>query len=265
MPTNVLAPESVTVASVRRGTVRNPFFAVMAAVTLFLVVSGFTPTLYLRPLFNPPAIPGYLFIHGIVLTSWFVLLFVQTLLVQSRRTALHRRLGVAGAVLAVAVPFAGLLATSGVVARVVSRGIDLDADASALGIGVSGPVVRFLAEVVWGNVAGAVSFAVLAWTGLLLRRRVAVHKRLMLLATIAVIGPALARLARLQIFGGEQGLFTMIVLLTLTVAVIVHDVATIRKVHPATVLGASFAIGMGVVCRMIASSEPGLRLVDWLQ
>jgi len=54
---------------------------------------------------------------------------------------MHRRLGVAGAVLAVAVPFAGLLATSQVVGRVVASGISLDADASVLGIGVGGPVV----------------------------------------------------------------------------------------------------------------------------
>ena len=59
-------------------------------------------------------------------------------LIRSGRTALHRRLGVAGAVLAAAVPFAGLLATAGVVARVVAIGIDLNADASVLvGIGVA--------------------------------------------------------------------------------------------------------------------------------
>ena len=75
---------------------------------------------------------------------------VNRTLIRSGRTALHRRLGVAGAVLAAAVPFAGLLATAGVVARVVAIGIDLNADASVLvGIGVSGvPVVQFLSGVV---------------------------------------------------------------------------------------------------------------------
>jgi len=93
------------------------------------------------PVFKPLPIPGYLYLHGIVLTSWFVWFTMQTFLIQSRRTALHRRLGVAGAVLAVAVPFAGLLATSQVVGRVVASGISLDADASVLGIGGGGPVV----------------------------------------------------------------------------------------------------------------------------
>jgi hypothetical protein len=265
MATRVLDPESVVTQVQRRTASRNPFFAGMSAVTLFIVLSGFTPTLYLRPVFNPPAIPGYLFLHGIVLTSWFLWLCVQTLLIQSGRTRLHRRLGVAGAVVAAAVPFAGLMATAGVVGRVVASGIALDADASVLGIGVSGPVVRFLSGVVWGNLSSAVSFAVLAWTGILLRRRVAVHKRLMLLATIAVLGPALARLARLPLFGGEQGPFTVIVTFALLGAVIVHDVATLRRIHPATAFGIAFPLGLFFVCTTIAATDVGLGLVRWLQ
>ena len=181
--------DSVATQFHRRTASRSLFFAAMSGVSLFIVLSGFTPTLYLRPLFSPPAIPGYLFLHGIVLTSWFTWLCVQTLLIRSGRTVLHRRLGVAGAVLAAAVPFAGLLATAGVVGRVVAIGIDLNADASVLvGIGVSGvPVVQFLSGVVWGNLSSAVNFR--CWRGrFLLRRRPAAHKRLMLLATIAILG-----------------------------------------------------------------------------
>src|SRR5262245_45317186 len=208
MTTQVLARESVAAQARPRTVSRDPFFAAMSSVILAIVLSGFAPTLYLRPIFKPVPIPGYLFLHGIVLTSWFVWFFMQTLLIQSRRTALHRRLGVVGAVIAVAVLFAGLLATSQVVGRVIANGIDLNADASALGIGVSGPVVQFLAGVVWGNLSSAVTFAVLAWTGILLRRRAAAHKRLLVIATVSILGPALARLARLPFFGGEQGPFT---------------------------------------------------------
>ena len=263
--TQVLARESVA-AKVRPRTVsRDPFFAVMSAVTLLIVLSGFTPTLYLRPVFKPVEIPGYLFLHGIVLTSWFVWFALQTLLIQVRRTTLHRRLGVVGGVLAVAVPFAGLLATSRVVGRVVANGIALDADASVIGIGVSGPVVRFLADVVWSNLGSAVTFAALAWTGILLRRRTAVHKRLLLIATVSILGPALARLARLPFFGGEQGPFTVSVLLGLLAAVVIHDVVTMRKLHPATMLGISFAIAVSVIGTSIAATDMGLSLIRWLQ
>jgi hypothetical protein len=244
---------------------RDPFFAVMSAATLVIVLSGFAPTLYLRTVFKPVPIPWYLYLHGIVLTSWFVWFAMQTLLIQSRRTALHRRLGVVGAVLAVAVPFAGLLATSGVVGRVVANGIGLDADASVLGIGVSGPVLQFIAVVVWSNLGSAVTFAVLAWAGILLRRRAAAHKRLMLIATVSILGPALARLARLPFFGGEQGPFTGGILLALLAAVVIHDVVTMRKLHPATMLGISFAIAVNAICTSIATTDTGLSLVRWLQ
>jgi hypothetical protein len=244
---------------------RDPFFAVMSAATLVIVLSGFAPTLYLRPVFKPVPIPGYLYLHGIVLTSWFAWFAVQTMLIQVRRTALHRRLGVVGAVLAVAVPFGGLLATSRVVGRVVANGIGLDADASAIGIGVSGPVVQFLANVVWSNLSSAVTFAVLAWAGILLRRRAAAHKRLMLIATVSILGPALARLARLPFFGGEQGPFTVSVLLALLAAVVIHDVVTMRKLHPATAAGVSFAIAVSVIFNSIAATDMGLSLVRWLQ
>ena len=240
----------------------------MSGVIVLIVLSGFTPTLYLRPVFNPPAIPGYLFLHGIVLTAWFVWFFMQTLLIQTRRTALHRRLGVAGAVLAVAVPFAGLMASFGVVGRVAGLGIDLNADTSVLvGLGVSGiPVVQFLSGVVWGNLSSAVSFAVLGWTGILMRRRPAVHKRLMLLATIAILGPALARLSRLRIFGAsEAGPFTPVVILTLLAAVVAHDVVTTRRIHPATVFGIVFSLGLFFAFNAIVPTDVGLGLVRWLR
>ena len=265
MTTQVLARESVVTKARPRTVARDPFFAAMSAVILAIVLSGFAPTLYLRPVFKPLPIPGYLYLHGIVLTSWFVWFTMQTFLIQSRRTALHRRLGVAGAVLVVAVPFAGLLATSQVVGRVVALGIDLNGDASVFGIGVSGPIVQFLAGVVWSNLSSAVTFAVLGWAGILLRRRAAAHKRLLVIATVSILGPALARLARLPFFGGEQGPFTVSVLLALLAAVVIHDVVTMRKLHPATTAGISFAIAVSVIFNAIAATQMGLSLVLWLQ
>jgi hypothetical protein len=105
----------------------------MSWTILLLLLTGFTPTLDLRPVFKPAAMPAYLYLHGIVLTTWFLWLFAQSLLIRSERTALHRRVGVAGGVLAAIMPFAGRLATSRVVGRAAGAGIDVNADASATG------------------------------------------------------------------------------------------------------------------------------------
>ena len=69
---------------------------------------GVSPTFYLRQYFKVPPIPFYLSAHGIALTCWFVLLVVQASLVASGRTAVHRRLGVAGVPLALSIPIQGV-------------------------------------------------------------------------------------------------------------------------------------------------------------
>jgi hypothetical protein len=222
---------------------RNRFFLAMAATLLLIVLIGFSPSLYLRVFFPVPPIPGYLHLHGVVLTGWFVWLCIQASLIQAGRPATHRRLGVIGAGLGVAVVGAALLATLNIVSRITSLGIDLEADASALGIGVSGVrVVEFAAGVVWGNLTSVVVFAALLASAILLRGNAQAHKRLVLLASIAIIGPALARISRWPIFGGEQGPFVPLVLLLLVLAVVANDVIATRRVHPATVAGIGVAV-----------------------
>src|SRR5215831_7221368 len=53
-------------------------------------------SLLLRGLFNIrlQSMPAYLVLHGVVLTTWYVLVAVQTWLVAAHRTNLHRRLGI---------------------------------------------------------------------------------------------------------------------------------------------------------------------------
>src|SRR5678815_1698581 len=100
------------------------FFFWSSALLLSFLLVGFAPTLYLRALFAVAPIPGYLYVHGAVLTAWFAWLVVQTTMVRTGRIALHRRLGVVGAVIAAAVIVASLMATMGFVARLRAAGID---------------------------------------------------------------------------------------------------------------------------------------------
>lgn len=53
-----------------------------AAIAAFaVVVVGFARTYYLKLLFGAPALPWLLHLHGALMTSWFVLFFVQTSLI----------------------------------------------------------------------------------------------------------------------------------------------------------------------------------------
>jgi len=100
------------------------------AVVLFLPVAIlFGPTFFLRPwsgarhpLGGP--FPVHLIIHGSVLSAWFLLFIAQTWLVAAHRVDLHRRLGVIGVGLAVAV----VVASSVTIVRVVPRAVRAPAD-----------------------------------------------------------------------------------------------------------------------------------------
>src|SRR5687768_18330417 len=77
------------------------FYTGMAVAFVITVFAGFARTYYLRPYFGAPALTPLLHLHGVIFTSWLALLLVQTTLVAANRTRIHRRLGVAGAVIAV--------------------------------------------------------------------------------------------------------------------------------------------------------------------
>jgi hypothetical protein len=85
------------------------FYTGIAVVIAGIVFAGFARTYYLRGLFTAEPPPGLLHLHGLVFTSWLLLFVVQTTLVAAGRTDVHRRLGVAGGVLAATMLVVGVL------------------------------------------------------------------------------------------------------------------------------------------------------------
>jgi hypothetical protein len=254
---DIQAPRSRT-----RG--RTGFFFGMGLLLLGLVVVGFAPTLYLRALFPVPPIPPHLYLHGSILTTWFLWLVSQTWLVRTGRTAQHRRMGVAGAIVAAAVTFAGPMASFGLISRVRAAGVPWDADMS----GLLGPQMQgvkmldFFSGVIWGNFFSIAIFAALVWSAVILRRRPQAHKRLMLLASIAIIAPALGRISRIPYLGGEAGPMPAIVFLGLLAMVFGYDLRTRRRLHPATLCGGGLIIVGVILQQFVSASEWGKHVVQ---
>src|SRR5262249_43145654 len=72
-------------------------FALLLALTVFI---GFTPSYYLKDVIHaPPPLSVMTRIHGVIFTSWVLLFVTQAGLIDFNRPALHRRLGLIGAVL----------------------------------------------------------------------------------------------------------------------------------------------------------------------
>ena len=216
------------------------FFVSMAAV--LLVVGGFARSFYLRNIFSaghPSSVtlPFYIVLHGIVLTLWFLFFFAQAVLASCGHVGTHRRLGVAGAVLAAIVVPLSLL--------VVFRS-----------------VMRETALVVIGDIALLILFTTLISLGIWFRQRPEVHKRLMTIASITIVAPAIAR------WPGAQSMLPLSVVLpqlSLYAAQVVYDVRSLRRVHSATVWGvASYFVALAVTIPL-ASSNLGHSLVNALK
>jgi len=213
---------------------RIGFFTVLPGVIFLLVLTGFTRTLYARPLYRVPHIPAYLYVHGIVMTTWFALAWLQALLVSAGKIANHRRFGVVLASFAVLVFCAALMASFGSVSRM---GLDLNAPASVMGNGITGiTVAQFFSSVVWGNIVNAVSFALFVAIAVIYRKRPQIHKRLMVLASISVLEPALARISHWPIMGGEQGPFIPVVIWSLITSIVIYDLVTKKRLETVTAI-----------------------------
>jgi hypothetical protein len=267
MPTNVAV--AVPPATTRRFQ-RTRFFFSAALILLLTVLVGFAPTLFLRPFFNVPPIPLHLYFHGAVLSSWFIWLTAQTWLVASGRTSTHRRIGLFGAAFGGLVVVASLMATFGLIPHIHAQGIELEDALPFVVIALNGSPfaswLDFMSWVVWTNIANVLTFAGCLIAAVLLRRHVEAHKRLMLVASISIIGPPLARISRWPIVGGQEDariIFAGFVIPILALAV--FDVARMKRLHPATALAGGLSVVSTITASIFASSEIAQTLVRALR
>jgi len=221
---------------------RGRFYVYSAAVLLLIVIIGFAPTFYLRPMFGGPdyswrgGVPELswrVFVHGLILTAWFLVFALQAALVAARRTALHRALGWAGAAIGLAVIVSGGIATPYALAANAARGVARPAGGASI--------------IAWSNTTSIVAFAILLAAAIVLRRRPGTHKRLMLLASISIIQPAFGRIFRWPVFeapGLEGVMLSVFAPFALVGALIVYDLLSRKSLHPATVTGGAIFGGL---------------------
>jgi len=220
------------------------FYVAISGVLLGIVILGFAPSFFLRPLFTQRPLPVYLYVHGSVLTIWFSLVFVQTCLVAAHRTDLHRRLGVIAIVnAAVLVPISAIVAI-----RAIPRYV-------AAGVATSD--IQFI---VIGDLVSLAVFSLLIAAAVRWRRSPEWHKRLMAVSCIMIVGPAVARLERVGLAVPVPA-----VLLSLLVVLGIYDFARMRRLHPATVSSAGLVvIAIGAVL-LVVGTATGQALIDSLR
>ena len=217
------------------------FYLYMGLVLTAIVISGFSTAAFVRP-GGVSTIPVLLHVHAAVFLGWFVLFCIQARLAGSGNIRLHMTLGKTSVALASAMVVLGYLVVRGAYAR---------PDFSIAGMSPAGSVMFPFTDVV--------NFVIAYGLALANRRTPDAHKRLMLVACILIIDPAVARLVTVP--GGPPPLILLLEL-ALFAALIVHDVRTRRRPHWASILGLGLFVAAMVAKLALAGQPVWGRFVD---
>jgi hypothetical protein len=222
------------------------FFGGMAIACTLTVLAGFSRSYYFNAWVESPfELTPLLHWHGAVFTAWMLLLVTQTSLVAANRRDLHRRLGMVGVALGLAMIVLGPVVA---VTRTASGHI---AD-------LGPPPLVFLAV----PLVGMVVFAALFAAALYFRRHdLAAHKRLMLLATLELVTASVSRLPLVDQWGplGFFGVTNLFV-----IAIVAYDLMSRKRLHAATLWGGLFLVASQPLRLMIGGSAVWIAFAEWL-
>ena len=205
----------------------------MALLLAAVVAVGFTPTFFARSAsVELGPLPFAVLVHGVLGTSWVLLFAVQAPLVAAARVAWHRRVGCVAAAAAVAFVASGAVV---IVALEQSHGAEPPG---------------WRAAHLFTNAAPLAAFVLLVAAGVWQRGHATRHKRLMLLAAVVLLPPALGRLfGRLDLAELNLAAYA-----GFAFANALYDRAVYGRPHPIALVGAAALVAIDVVTTMWLSA-----------
>lgn len=201
------------------------FYLIITILLFMVVLLGFGRTFFLRPFFPQPAhlsmesLPTGIFIHGILMTLWYVLLITQSALVNVKRVQLHMKLGWALAAVAVLLVVFAIPVMMGFAPRLVELGF----------ISLDNPGAVQFQNMLWTNdLSSILVFGTLITIGMLNRKNIALHRTMMLFGSMAFTAPASFRMLQWVLPQyAMPGMMLLFVLFPLSVGV--HDWIRAKK------------------------------------
>lgn len=230
------------------------FFQAFAAFIAVAVFLGFAQTYYMSGVLSgvlkvpawkaglAPPHPWLVHIHGVIFSSWILLLIVQTSLVARHRVDLHRRLG---------------LATIGLACLLLLVGFGVSCESLARNFAPGDPRIAGAAT----NVLAVLIFSILVYFAYRERFNPAAHKRLIVVATMQLLPAAILRWPVTGI--GADFPATEIVCYSLLFLLAGYDLWSTRNVHRATLWGI-FLFGLPF-SDLIPQSAPWRHFAIWMQ
>jgi len=198
------------------------FFSGIAALMLGLVISGFGPSYYFAGTFRASLPSTIIHVHGAVFSCWMLLLIGQTSLASMGRTDIHKRLGMAGMVMAALMLVLGVWAATDSLAR-PPRVPGRD------------PLAFYSIPLV-----SVVGFAALMYFAFRERRNPQAHKRIILVANVSLMTAAIARIP-FQ-FAHRKAPVDIVCGYAFLLLLIAYDLWSTRKCQRSTLGAAAFLI-----------------------
>jgi hypothetical protein len=217
------------------------FFPAMAVLLLGVVLFGFAQSYFLAGMFRAPLPNRLVHVHGALFVGWIFLLVAQNILVATRNTRWHMRLGFLGVILPAPMLVLGMLTLFDSIRR---NGTGIPAE--IILVGDSEELLLFVLLTAWG---------------LLARRSADTHKRLMILGTMAMTGPAIDRWP----WPDSMPLGTIVVYLLLPLFIVAYDLWSRRRVHRSTAIAYALMAALFLTLLPVAKMPLWRQCVAWIR
>jgi hypothetical protein len=230
------------------------FHVWMAGICALVAFVGFAPTYWLPLATGSLDVPMVRHVHGAFFFAWTLFFVMQTMLVANGRTAQHRQTGKIGAGLAAAMVLTGFMVAASSLHGGIAAGFEHAAKV-------------FLAV----PLTGIVFFGVLVGISIAHVKRPAVHKRLMLVATIAVLEAPVARLFMLATMPADAvgpppvsvALMPALAVNLLLVAAMIHDWKTRGRTHAAYLWAGAALVAVQLLRMPLSETSVWLAFAGW--
>jgi hypothetical protein len=222
------------------------FYLFVTILTAAIVFAGFARTFFLNGFFAKLHLPSLFIIHGVVFSSWLVLLVTQSALVSAKQIRIHQKLG---------------YASIAIVVSMFTLGWIMSVQAAQRGFTPPGgpPPLSFLAF----QIFHLILFSSLVTAGFVLRDRPETHKRLMIVATVSILTPALARVFLL--FNAHLIIFKALgVQLAILLICMAYDLFTRKRVHAAYIWGTVAFVAFVPFAIFVGGTRPWLAFAHWI-
>lgn len=221
------------------------FFSGTAWLMLASVLVGFGPSYYLAGVFRAPLPSLIIHIHGALFSCWILLLIAQNSLAWAGRVDIHKRLGLAGFLLACLMVIVGWMAAT---------------DRLARGTAPAGLDSYFFYIV---PMTDMVIFATLIFFAYRMRRDPAAHKRIIYIATVGILIAAIARFPSKWLFHNAP--HAAIASYAFLLLLISYDLWSTRKIHRATLWAGAFLIFVQQIRLPIGKTAAWHSFAAWVQ